>query len=222
MQTYIRALSWKAEFAIVVIGAFGYFTFSGLLWLVTTDRVVSDIDFIGLVVLEAILLIVLGAFLHLQGWTTQRIGLRPTFTDTIKGLGLALVCYVAYCIVLILAVALSLIDIPDGEAPAAYTPALSLATIILLAIVNSVFEETFVAGYIISILKERAGFWIAINVSVAVRLLYHLYQGPLGMMYIIPLGLIFGYWYARTGRLWPLIVAHGATNLTTLSLHAFL
>lgn len=31
-----------------------------------------------------------------------------------------------------------------------------------------------------------------------------------------PVGLIFGYWFAKTGKLWPPIVAHAAINLLSL------
>jgi membrane protease YdiL (CAAX protease family) len=44
--------------------------------------------------------------------------------------------------------------------------------------------------------------------SVAIRVLYHLYQGPASAG-IIPIGFVFAYWYARTGRLWPAVIAHG-------------
>ena len=50
--------------------------------------------------------------------------------------------------------------------------------------------------------------WVAINVSVVVRLLYHLYQGPIGVLTIVPMGLLYGYLYSRTRQLWPLVVAH--------------
>ena len=56
--------------------------------------------------------------------------------------------------------------------------------------------------------SRGAGMWIAINVSTVVRLLYHLYQGPIGVITIVPMGLLYGYLYARTRQLWPLIVAH--------------
>lgn len=50
--------------------------------------------------------------------------------------------------------------------------------------------------------------WFAANVSAGGRLLYHLYQGPLAVVGILPSALLFGYWFARAGRLWPLVVAH--------------
>ena len=50
------------------------------------------------------------------------------------------------------------------------------------------------------------------NVSTAIRLSYHLYQGAAGVISIITTGLIFGYWFARTRQLRPLVAAHGYLN----------
>lgn len=48
----------------------------------------------------------------------------------------------------------------------------------------------------------------AVIISVAIRTFYHLYQGIPGLIAIIPMGLLFGIWFACSRRLWPLIVAH--------------
>jgi membrane protease YdiL (CAAX protease family) len=95
-------------------------------------------------------------------------------------------------------------------------PDLSLATVLLVSTINPLFEEIFVCGYVISALARTRGLSFAINVSKAVRLAYHLYQGTAGVVNIIPLGFIFAYWYARTGRLWPVIVAHALFDFLAL------
>jgi len=61
---------------------------------------------------------------------------------------------------------------------------------------------------------------IAINVSTVVRMLYHLYQGPIGIITIVPMGLLYGYTYVRTRQLWPLIVAHVLVDIIGLSIAA--
>ena len=110
----------------------------------------------------------------------------------------------------------------DLEAAAARAPkadpALSMQLVFLVSVVNGIFEELFVAGYIITALAARRGLWMAINVSVVVRLLYHLYQGPIGVLTSVPMGLLYGYLYSRTRQLWPLIVAHVLLVLVTLSM----
>ena len=83
--------------------------------------------------------------------------------------------------------------------------------------VNGIFEELFVVGYIITALREVRGVWTAINASTVLRLLYHLYQGPIGVITIVPMGLLYGYVYARTRQLWPLIFAHVLIDIVGLS-----
>jgi len=52
--------------------------------------------------------------------------------------------------------------------------------------------------------------------SLAIRLTCHLYQGAAGVIGIVPLGFIFTYWYARTGRLWPVVLAHALFDVAGL------
>ena len=96
-------------------------------------------------------------------------------------------------------------------------PKVSMELVFIVSTVNGIFEELFVAGYIITALREVRGVWTAINVSTVVRLLYHLYQGPIGVITIIPMGLLYGYVYARTRLLWPLIFAHVLIDIIGLS-----
>jgi membrane protease YdiL (CAAX protease family) len=91
--------------------------------------------------------------------------------------------------------------------------AIPLPTVIAVGLINPLFEEVFVCGYVMTALHRKESLWLALNVSVAIRLLYHLYQGPLGVLSINPFGLVAGFWYARTGRLWPVIVAHSIIDV---------
>ena len=94
---------------------------------------------------------------------------------------------------------------------------LSMQLVFLASTVNGIFEEVFVAGYIITALRDVRGLWVAINVSTVVRVLYHLYQGPLGLVTVVPIGLLYGFVYARSRQLWPLIVAHVLIDIIALS-----
>ena len=38
----------------------------------------------------------------------------------------------------------------------------------------------------------------AVNISAAIRLSYHLYQGVAGVLSVVPMGLLFAIWFART------------------------
>ena len=215
MRNFLQTLSPRTEFVIVVVGAFGLFIVTSLLmaFYPTAAPLHSEGSLWRLAFHEVIVLGLLGSFLVARGWTFERIGLVPTWADTAVGLGLALAAYLAYAFAWSVLVAISL-PLAQAAANIKVMPAhLSPVTIAAISIVNPFYEELFVVGYVVTALKEDRGATFALNCSVATRLLYHLYQGVAGILSIIPLGLIFGYWYARTGKLWPLIVAHAAIDL---------
>lgn len=70
-------------------------------------------------------------------------------------------------------------------------------------------EEVIVIGYLRNRLLQLgvSSAWIIVGAAL-LRGTYHLYQGFGGFIGNVLMGLIFGWWYARTGRLGPLIVAH--------------
>ncbi|MBF6214208.1 CPBP family intramembrane metalloprotease [Nocardia puris] len=84
-----------------------------------------------------------------------------------------------------------------------------LPALILSACANSVAEEVVVVAYLITRLR-RLG-WSENSSLLASALLrgsYHLYQGIGGGLGNIVMGLVFGRYWQRTNRLWPLILAH--------------
>ena len=87
--------------------------------------------------------------------------------------------------------------------------------VLLFIAVNSVFEESAVTGYVVTQLSEQ-GAALAVTASGLVRFAYHLYQGPIASIAILPLGLLFAAVYWRWRNLWPLIVAHTITNLISV------
>src|SRR5712691_10562482 len=84
----------------------------------------------------------------------------------------------------------------------------NLIAIYLLSVVNPVFEEVFVCGYVIPALSPRFGPTAAVNVSAIIRGSYHLYQGIAMAPFHFSYGLIQAYVFVRFGKLWPLIVSH--------------
>ena len=92
----------------------------------------------------------------------------------------------------------------------------TLPAIIALAMVNGLYEETFLLGYL-----QRgflaAGPSFAIGLSVLVRVLYHLYQGPLGALSVLLFGLVVSLFHWRTGKLWPVVFAHTLADAFALA-----
>lgn len=84
-----------------------------------------------------------------------------------------------------------------------------LPVLILSACANSVAEEVVVVAYLITRLRKLG--WSengSLLASALLRGSYHLYQGLGGGLGNIVMGIIFGRYWQRTNRLWPLIFAH--------------
>jgi len=94
---------------------------------------------------------------------------------------------------------------------------MSMSTTILVAMVNGTFEEVFLLGVLARSLRGH-GASIAIGASVLVRILYHLYQGPVGVLWILAFGLAVTVFYMRTGRLWPVVFAHMLADIVPVLL----
>ncbi|GGU21561.1 CAAX amino protease [Lentzea flava] len=81
--------------------------------------------------------------------------------------------------------------------------------LILAAAGNAWAEEVLVIGYLITRLQQLG--WRQYTSLVAAAVLrgsYHLYQGFGGFVGNLIMGLVFGFYWQRTKRLWPLVIAH--------------
>jgi membrane protease YdiL (CAAX protease family) len=94
---------------------------------------------------------------------------------------------------------------------------LSWPVIVVAMIVNAFFEELICMGYIFNQLAARRGPLTALVVTVFLRAACHTYQDPVHLAGIVVLFSIYGIWYWRTGRLWPLIFAHLLLDLGSVS-----
>jgi len=218
VKHYIRALSPRLEFAVVVVGVFGLFIAGSILAVLSANwpARISDAHLQSLIVYELVVAVLLLAFLRVRQWTLQSFGISPSLRETLLGGGLAIAAYLAYVFVFAISAGLSPYVAEVAAKQTLVASHLSFSLVVAVSVINPAFEELFVSGYVISALKERRSSWTAINVSIAIRLSYHLYQGPVGVISIIPIGFIFACWYARSGRLWPLIVAHAVFDLVGL------
>lgn len=81
--------------------------------------------------------------------------------------------------------------------------------LLLSAARASIQEEFVVLGYLFHRLRQLGwGMWQIIVVTSALRASYHAYQGPGALVGNFAMGLLFGWLFARTGRLMPFLVAH--------------
>ncbi len=218
----IRRLPVGVEFLVVVTWAFGLPIFSSIMSLGTPGSesvaVFNNAQLLGIIIFEVIQLAFLAWFLRIRGWTLEKFGLSFSWRATGWGIVLLALTYAVTLGAQYIAQIIFNYDIAAAIARAPKVdPDLSMQLVFLVSVVNGIFEELFVAGYIITALTERRGMWVAINASVVVRLLYHLYQGPIGVLTIVPMGLLYGYVYSRTRQLWPLVVAHVLVDMIGLT-----
>ncbi|WP_147039904.1 CPBP family intramembrane glutamic endopeptidase [Microbacterium aerolatum] len=81
--------------------------------------------------------------------------------------------------------------------------------LLLSAARASIMEEFVVLGYLFFRLRQLGwGMWPIIIATSVLRASYHLYQGPGAFIGNLAMGLLFGWLFARGGRLLPFLVAH--------------
>lgn len=227
MKRFLGRLSPVTEFLIVTGIAFGPFLLAEVLSLVVPRSGAhhNSLSLLALVGQELALGALLLWFLHARGWMLRDLGLTDDtpLQDVAAGSLLFIAVYCAWLLIWNLAalvspdLVLSMIK-TSGNVISGHIPPVTSITV---SIVNGAFEELFVVGYVMSALSRmQKNTWFCVNVSTALRLAYHLYQGPLGVLSVVPTGLIFAFWFAQTKRLWPLIGAHILMDTIALLTHA--
>ncbi|MGH8860961.1 MAG: CPBP family intramembrane glutamic endopeptidase, partial [Jatrophihabitantaceae bacterium] len=81
--------------------------------------------------------------------------------------------------------------------------------LLMSAFQNGFSEEIVVVAFMLTRLRQAG--WTSERALIASALLrgsYHLYQGIGGFLGNLVMGLIFGWWFQRTGRVLPLVIAH--------------
>jgi membrane protease YdiL (CAAX protease family) len=147
-----------------------------------------------------------------------RMRLRP---DVLGGLGLAALIGIPGLGLYLVAHTLGLNA--EVEASGLHSSWWRIPVLVLAAFANGFAEEVVVVGYLITRLRQlgltRSR---AVVVSSLLRGLYHLYQGFGAGLGNVAMGLVFGYAWCRTGRLWPLVIAHGLIDTVAFVGYALL
>lgn len=140
---------------------------------------------------------------------TQRLGLdrsRPGF-DLLWGAGLAAAIGLPglglYGLGRLIGITTQIIPAPDVS----YW--WTVPVLILAALQNAIVEEVIVVGYLMTRLRQFG--WTTgatIVTAAALRGGYHLYQGIGPGIGNFVMGLVFGYWFHRSKRVMPLVIAH--------------
>ena len=95
--------------------------------------------------------------------------------------------------------------------------------LLLEAFQQGIAEEVVVAAFCLTRLRQLG--WTnqrALAAEAVLRGSYHLYQGYGGFFGNAVMGLIFGWWFQRTRRVWPLIIAHSVIDAVSFIGYAYL
>ncbi len=95
--------------------------------------------------------------------------------------------------------------------------------LLLDAAQNGILEEIVVIGFMLTRLRQLG--WSnprALGAAAVLRGSYHLYQGLGGFAGNFVMGLIFGWWFQRTRRVVPLIIAHFLLDAFSFILYVYL
>ena len=208
MTTAVRRIETTPVEAIVVTGV----CFGWAIW-VSLSTVLAGYPDVGgftdggayaLVVTELVCAAIALVVLYLRRYDVASLVPEVTLRDTLWGLALMFVAnWVGY-----------LVTEPfyagHAQQPIermAQATTISAPAVLVMSFVNGTFEEVFLLGFLQRGLQAR-GLSVALGVTLLVRVLYHLYQGPLGAVSILGFGLVQGLWYARAKRLWSPVFAH--------------
>lgn len=214
------------EFALVIAIAFGY-SILGSVGAFMVGRTVGAAGAVDaftsshlyqVVVYELIAFPVIAAILYARGWRPTDLPLGISAGTTMLGAGVFAVMWMAGYLVNGAAAVLFDSLAPELERLDAYRPSSppDFVAIYILSLVNPVFEEVIVCGYVIVAVSARFGTTAAVNTSVVIRGLYHLYQGMAVLPFHLLYGLVQAYLFVRFGRLWPLIVSHALLDFVGL------
>jgi membrane protease YdiL (CAAX protease family) len=153
----------------------------------------------------------------------RRLGLdgtRPRRDATwgvVLALGIGLPGLGLYAIGRAMGVTAQVVPVPDT------TYWWTIPVLVLAALENAALEEIVVVGYLLTRLRElRWGPWVVLVTSAVLRGAYHVYQGFGQAAGNVAMGLVFGYWFQRTGRVLPLVIAHTMLDVVTFVGYALL
>lgn len=217
MRRLAARLTEPLEIALVLTVTFGFFIASSLVAVASGSfqHTMSEAHFVRLLSIEVVLGCLGLLILHARGWNLERLGVSFPPRALFEGLGLLVAAWLMYVMVAVLAGMLLRLD-GRGATPVLLGRDVQPFTAVAVSVLNPVYEELFVLGYLVTAIQRNRSDTFAINVSIAIRLAYHLYQGPIAAISIVPMGLVFTFWYVKTRRLGPVIVAHGLLDLLAL------
>ncbi|HEX6161008.1 MAG TPA: CPBP family intramembrane glutamic endopeptidase [Thermoanaerobaculia bacterium] len=211
----LRRLSTAGELFLVNLLCFGPF-FGLSLWRLLHRQetsVVTDREMLTVVGIELVCGVIAALVLRARGWKWSDFGAERSFVLSLGGMMLFLGTTLLMAMLLGAYQAVSGIDLTKVTAVEARV---SWPVIVLVVLVNPLYEEFFEVAYTLRAGIETYGAAFMITVSTLIRFVCHLDHGPIAALTILPLGLVYGLVYWRFRRLWPLVFAHVASDVLGL------
>lgn len=176
----------------------------------------TNASLLGLVAIELLLGSLALLYLQVRQFEVRSLLARPTWRGSVQGLALYAVMFVVASLLLSLFSSVDM-DLEPIQQMVDQSTA-SLPVIVLVSIVNGTYEEVFLLGVLVRGLRGY-GLALAWGLSLAVRLLCHTYQGPLGMLSVLVFGVLVTAYFTKTNRLWPVVFCHMLADAVPLALY---
>lgn len=219
MESLIRRLSPTVEFLIVIFGSLGLSILSSTLSMIASYQANKFIitlhpgDLYSLICFEIVILVMLYVFLKIRGWTIRDFNLEINWKLAAFALVILGVNYLLTYLVYIVLVISHLIPYPSTTI---FKIFLTLPEILMASIVNPIFEEIIVIGYVFKALKKKHKGLFIIGMSALIRYSYHTCQGSIALASILPMGFLYAYVYWRWKKILPLVIAHALEDFIGL------
>jgi membrane protease YdiL (CAAX protease family) len=193
------------EAVIVVLVCFGFFIVASAEAAVRSLPIkIADAQVVSLAFFEVMAAGAALTFLNARQYAVRTLYPSPT----VEGAAIGVVLYICGTLVsMVTVLPLDNTDLAEPLIKALEAATVSVGAVVVMAVINGTFEEVFLMGFLQRGFK-RYGAGLAIGTSLLVRLLYHSYQGPYGMMSVLGFGLVLSLYYWRTEALFPAVLAH--------------
>jgi membrane protease YdiL (CAAX protease family) len=201
-----------AELWLVLWICGGPFVATSILRLVQNHGATAVFDARRVVLLlgaEAMLAIGFLPYLRTRGWTLSRVTQRWEARDIGRALAIFLALWAVEYSLAYLKLFLGL----PREGPAARVEGSNpWLLIVTLSVLDPFFEEFLFLGFAFNAIR-RYGVVVAATAAICLRVAIHLYQGAGALAAQLAFAILLTTYYARTRRLWPIVLAHAITDL---------
>jgi membrane protease YdiL (CAAX protease family) len=218
MKSFVRNLTPRGEAVLVVAICFGL----GITALRIARHLMpgapqhgqfSNLGQVGVIIYElSVFALVFLCIGRIRGWSLASLGFQISW----KWTGLGVLLFVAAELIFVLAGMIAMMIVshfpgshrhPVPSTAGLLAGPMALPIIIIVSIINGIFEELMEVGYTIKA-TEKYGMWSAVFISALIRAVLHVQLGSVVMASVLVIGGMFGLIYWKSRQLWPLIVAH--------------